>query len=82
VAPLGAVHHPPVPPAHRYQLLGQLLHLLPQAQQEPHLQTVPAYQMVCRQPGDGQHLFTGLLSLCYCLVVVIFIGWGGHSQAK
>ena len=31
VAPLGAVHHPLLPPTHRHQLLCQFLHLLPQA---------------------------------------------------
>ena len=59
VAPLGAVHHPLLPPPHCYQLISQLLYLLPQALQRSHLQRVSAPSMAETCQGDRDILLTG-----------------------
>jgi hypothetical protein len=59
VAPLGAVHHPLLPPPHCYQLISQLLYLLPQALQRSHLQRVSAARMAETCQGDRDILLTG-----------------------
>ena len=69
MAPLGAVHHPLLPPPHCYQLISQLLYLLPQALQRSHLQRVSAPSMAETCQGDRDILLTGSTQLCHSVIL-------------